>query len=185
MKKWIAVLLAVVLLFACGCKKNEVEEPVVQPTLAPAATPTPTPEPVATPTPTPSQEPVEENYTYTSEQYGFTITMPADWKDCCIIEDSGSQISFYSAANRYFEYEGEKYDCGHLFTIMVPDASLKEDGGYVFPSYEIIGQIDGSDILVVYPTDVQIADIDNAEASAEYNRMYEEVSSVLATITFG
>jgi iron complex transport system substrate-binding protein len=66
MKKLIAVVLAAILLFACGCSARIVKLPEVTPestpqaTAAPKPTPTPTPKPTATPEPTP--EPTPEDY---------------------------------------------------------------------------------------------------------------------------
>lgn len=180
MKKWIALVLVCTLLFAFGCKKEEA--PVTTPEPTPAATPAATPEP--TPEPTPSEE-VEENFVYTSTLYGFTITMPKEWETCCLIEEDDMRVTFYSAANRYIDYEGELYDCGKLFTIMIPEDDLKQGDGYVFPDYDIIGQYNGADILVLYPTDVQIADFEDKDAVAEFGRMSGEVPAVIETITFG
>ena len=180
MKKILAILLVCALLFAVGCKKKE-EPEVIAPTPTPEAVATPAPSPEATPEP--SQEP--EVYTYTNETYGYTVTMPLSWKDCCLIEEHDLSVTFYSAANRYMDIDGELYDCGKLFTIMVPEDDLKEGDGYVFPNYDIIGQYNGADILVVYPSDVQIADFDDEDAIAEFGAMYEEVPNVVASIMFG
>jgi len=190
MKKWIAILLACTLLFAFGCKKNEevpVTTPEPTPAATPQATPEPTPEATATPepTPSPSEEPEDDTFVYVSSVYGFSVTMPASWEQCCLIEEDNMQVSFYSAANRYVEYDGETFGAGHLFTVMIPEDSMKDGDGYVFPNYEVIGQYGGADILIVYPSDVQIADFDDEDAVAEFGRMSEELPAVIDSITFG
>jgi len=186
MKKWIAIVLACALIFMIGCKKDKDQETAVTPTPEPTPQTQQTPvTPTPAPTPSPSQEPDEGVYIYTSDLYGFTVTMPASWSQCCIIEEKDMSVSFYSAANRYMEYDGELYDCGHLFTIMIPEDDLKEGDGYVFPAYEIIGQYNNADILVVYPSDVQIADFEDEDAVEEFGRMNEELPAVIDSITFG
>ena len=126
-----------------------------------------------------------DGYVYTSSLYGFTIVMPKDWEEKCEIVEEDMCVYFYSAANRFISYGDVEYEAGRLFYITVPEDDMKQDNGeYYFPSYQIIGQYNGADVLVVYPTDVQ-CDIEDEAKTKEYSEMYEQVPEILKTITFG
>ena len=193
MKKWIAVL-CVLALLAFGMTACTQQQPQEQTQSTPSASPSASQEPESSPTPeaqetqaseTQQSEPAqEEGYTYTSAFYGFTVTMPEAWKEDCIIEEEGARVSFYSAANRHLDYGDVEYDAGELFTILVPEDSMKTEDGYVYPSYEVIGQYNGADMLVVYPTDVQF-NMEDADAQQQYRDMQAQIPEILETISFG
>ena len=193
MKKWIAVL-CVLSLLAFGMTACTQQQEQTQSTPSPSPSASQEPEPSSTPEaqetqetqePAQNSEPAqEESYTYTSTFYGFTVTMPASWEDDCIIEEEGARVSFYSAANRHLDYGDVQYDAGELFTILVPEDSMKTEDGYVYPSYEVIGQYNGADMLVVYPTDVQFNTEDEA-AQQQYRDMQAQIPEILTTVSFG
>lgn len=190
MKKWIAVL-CVLSLLAFGMTACTQQQEQTQSTPSPSPSASQEPEPSSTPEAQETQDPEssseaaqEESYTYTSTFYGFTVTMPASWEDDCIIEEEGARVSFYSAANRHLDYGDVQYDAGELFTILVPEDSMKTEDGYVYPSYEVIGQYNGADMLVVYPTDVQFNTEDEA-AQQQYRDMQAQIPEILTTVSFG
>ena len=153
----------------------------------------PVPEETQEPEPTQEAEPEEsaasatkpDGYIYTSTLYGFTIVMPADWEEKCEIVEEDMCVYFYSRANRFISYGDVEFEAGRLFYITVPEEDMKQDNGdYYYPSYQIIGQYQGADVVVVFPTDVQ-CDIEDEAKTKEYTQMYEQVPKVLETITFG
>ena len=84
-KNMLTVLLAAALMLSMlACTEDKPAENT--------ATPAPTASEAAVPSPSESEEPIaspseeaepseEEGFTYTSELYGFTVTMPESWRD--------------------------------------------------------------------------------------------------------
>ena len=187
-KTMLTVLLAATLMLSMlACTEDKPAENT--------ATPAPTASEAAAPSPSESEEPAaspseeaepseEEGFTYTSELYGFTVTMPESWRDTVEIVEEDAQVSFCSKANRHLNYGDVEYDAGVLFTVLVPEDDMKDGDGYVFPNYETIGQSNGADLLVVYPTDVQV-NTDDEAAQEEYRTMEKDVADVVSGISFG
>ena len=177
-KTMLTVLLAAALMLSMlACTEDKPAENT--------ATPAPTVSEAAAPSPSEKAEPSEEEgFTYTSELYGFTVTMPESWRDTVEIVEEDAQVSFCSKANRHLNYGDVEYDAGVLFTVLVPEDDMKDGDGYVFPNYEVIGQINGADLLVVYPTDVQF-NTDDQAAQEEYRTMEKDVADVVSGISFG
>ena len=187
-KTMLTVLLAAALMLsmlACTEDKPAENTATPAPTVSEAAAPSPSESEEPTASPSEEAEPSEEEgFTYTSELYGFTVTMPESWRDTVEIVEEDAQVSFCSKANRHLNYGDVEYDAGVLFTVLVPEDDMKYGDGYVFPNYEIIGQINGADLLVVYPTDVQF-NTDDQAAQEEYRTMEKDVADVVSGISFG
>ena len=187
-KTMLTVLLAAALMLSMlACTEDKAAENTATPapTVSEAAAPSPSESEEPTASPSEEAEPSEEEgFTYTSELYGFTVTMPESWRDTVEIVEEDAQVSFCSKANRHLNYGDVEYDAGVLFTVLVPEDDMKVGDGYVFPNYEVIGQINGADLLVVYPTDVQF-NTDDQAAQEEYRTMEKDVADVVSGISFG
>ncbi len=187
-KTMLTVLLAAALMLSMlACTEDKAAENTATPapTVSEAAAPSPSESEEPTASPSEEAEPSEEEgFTYTSELYGFTVTMPESWRDTVEIVEEDAQVSFCSKANRHLNYGDVEYDAGVLFTVLVPEDDMKDGDGYVFPNYEVIGQINGADLLVVYPTDVQF-NTDDQAAQEEYRTMEQDVADVVSGISFG
>lgn len=119
------------------------------------------------------------SYSYTTDYFG--LTLPAYWKNYCTIRKSGDLYSNEGFTVSFSENKSYGGSQGHLFTILLLPTS--QEYSY-YPSYDYMGTItDGSEatwnVIILYPTDVQFDEV----YVDLYNKMYNEVSSILYTLS--
>lgn len=156
MKKWIALLLALVMLAslcACGKEEKSISDVVDDPTVN-EPEPAPAPEPEPEPAPAPEPEPEVEVEMTTIETALFTVSFPADdgWEyeedditdedDYCsfdgfIFDEDGNRelaVRVYAGLDDPDEYREDLYDRGF------DEYALVEENAYADDFYSVGGQ---------------------------------------------
>ncbi len=109
----------------------------------------------------------ETSYLYESDNLNFSLELPTQWKEDCIISENSSSVSFACKEN---EDMG-----GHLFSV-----AICEDEEPVWPDCEKIGEFDGVDYYIVYPSDIQFS----TELEESYNAMNEKIKEIMISFEF-
>lgn len=169
LSKIVCLLMALVLMIvmtACGSKKESTEEPV---------TDAQTEEQASTDEASDDYD-IAANLKLMGDPEGvkivdtdhFTLTLPlgGTWD---YDYDSKTSITFYNIA-------GREADCGgRLFSLVAYEPG---DTSYEnLPHYSVVGEADGKVYVAEYPSDVQ-ADIEVEEHMEQYQTVYAEVSKI-------
>ncbi|MFC7680363.1 hypothetical protein [Paenibacillus sp. GCM10028914] len=164
---WYIICTLLLLTTACGNTSENV------PGLMPAN------EPVTTPD-KPNNKPVEDEQTpivYENKKYGFSLELPADWKDRYTVMDEDHVIHFANEANNKAGIGGI------VFTVSVfTEEKWAQEGEELMSAIRIeeVGRSDGKVYTMNTPTDVQYSSSDK-KLEEQYMDMSEDVNGIKST----
>ena len=175
-KRVFLVVLTIAVLFTFAGCKDKVDTTGDDTDTTTAATTVTTTAPEASTAPTTTTTAAEDekgSYYFTCDELHFSLTMPASWEGAFAHRHDGNVVKFYELSNHL--YEGN----GHLFTVRF----MPKEVDIVFPDYKLLGTYGDYNVIALFPTDVQF-DYTDADRTANYQKMAEEVNGVIATFVY-
>jgi len=115
---------------------------------------------------------------YKSEKFGFSLSLPSDWKDNYYVKESNDAVAIYHKGTWAKYGDG----AGRLFTITVfnPKNKWEKEGKELqdMVGMKKIFENDKEVFAVSYPTDVQSMSSD-AKLSQEYKQMEKDLAGII------